>query len=201
MGHSKGPHRLHSPVPGGRCILHGHPGSGHPGCDHCGVGAHHRPARWLLDRQLLVLDRSAQSRCQMLSVLYLATSTGAFVSAWWQVRLIKANRPIRHGLWLAAYIVIGYGSAIFAAGPWWGILALVGMAGIFSINFRLFLNSLRGLPPDYMGPPADVIRNRSRYDLFYWRLALRFNLSPALLAVSLEGLVSTIIILYFSLMR
>lgn len=123
----------------------------------------------------------------MLSVLYLATAAGAFVSAWWQARLIKANRPIRHGLWLALYAALGYAASALAFGPWWALPAALGMAGVFSAVFRLFLNAARWLPLDYMGPPPATKKGRSMYDLFCWRVAMRIGTWPALVAFAMEG--------------
>jgi len=112
---------------------------------------------------------------------------GAIAAAIWQSRLIQANKPIHHGRWLAAYIIIGYGSASVAAGPWWGILALVGMAGMFSLWFRLVLNLERGLLPSYMGPdPAQGTASRSKYDLLCWRLGAKLQWPPVLVAMVIE---------------
>lgn len=122
----------------------------------------------------------------MLNVLYLATAAGAFVSAWWQARLIKANRPIRHGLWLALYAALGYAASALAFGPWWALPAALGMAGVFSPVFRLFLNAARWLPLDYMGPDAATAKGRSRYDLLCWRMSLRLGVEPVSVAITLE---------------
>lgn len=123
----------------------------------------------------------------MLSLLNLIAIFGAVAAGVWQARLITANKPIRHGRWLAAYIAIGYGSAFVAAGPWWGILALVGMAGMFSLWFRLVLNLERGLLPSYMGPdPAVGSAGRSKYDLLCWRFGAKLQWPPVLVAMGIE---------------
>lgn len=123
----------------------------------------------------------------MLSLLNLISIFGAVAAGVWQARLITANKPIRHGRWLAAYIAIGYGSAFVAAGPWWGILALVGMAGQFSLWFRLVLNLERYLPASYMGPnPALRTAGRSKYDLLCWRIGAKLQWPPVLVAMAIE---------------
>ncbi len=135
----------------------------------------------------------------MLSVLYLATSAGAFVSAWWQARLIQANKPIHHGRWLAAYAALGYGMAAWSFGPWWALPAALGMAGVFSPVFRLFLNAARWLPLDYMGPTTATAKGRSRYDLFCWRMALRLRTNPAMVALAMEGSAAIGVAILFAL--
>lgn len=112
---------------------------------------------------------------------------GAIAAAVWQARLIKANKPIRHGRWLALYLVIGYGIAFLQVGPLWGILAIVGMAGLFSMWFRLVLNLERGLLPSYMGPdPAFNSAGQSKYDRLCWHLGDCLGWPPVLVAISME---------------
>ncbi|MBS1939901.1 MAG: hypothetical protein JST38_03380 [Bacteroidetes bacterium] len=113
---------------------------------------------------------------------------GAIAAAIWQSRLIQANKPIHHGRWLTAYVVIGYGSACLIYGPWWGLLALVGMAGMFSMWFRLVLNIERRLPISYMGPePGIKSASRSKYDLFFWHVGAKLHWPPVLVAIGVEA--------------
>lgn len=112
---------------------------------------------------------------------------GAIAAGIWQARLILANKPIRHGRWLAVYFVVGYGAACVQYGPWWGLLALVGMAGTFSLWFRLVLNIERGLPISYMGPdPGIKSAGRSKYDLFCWHVGAKLKWPPVLVAMGME---------------
>lgn len=123
-----------------------------------------------------------------MSALVILCIFAAYVMATYQAKLIKANKPIRHGLWLAALIVVGYGIAWAILGPWWALLALVGMGGMYSMWFRVVLNTSRNLLPSYMGPSAsDTSSNRSQYDLLCWRIANKLGCWPIWVALTIEG--------------
>lgn len=138
----------------------------------------------------------------MLSTLYLLTMLGAIAAGEWQARLILANKPIHHGRWLVAYIAIGYGSAYVAVGPWWALAACVGMAGLFSLWFRMVLNARRGLLPSYMGPdPALGTDVRSRYDLFCWHLGTRLHWQPISVARCIEATAIICTSIFFAILH
>lgn len=136
----------------------------------------------------------------MIGTLYLITMGGAAAIALHQTNLIKANRPIHHKMWLTIYVVIGVALAWMDFGTtWWSLLALVGMAGIFSNTFRTYLNALRGLLPSYMGPNlSDTSAKRSQYDLLMWRIAARLKWRPFRVAQLLELGTALILALVFT---
>lgn len=123
-----------------------------------------------------------------MNTLYILSIFAAYGMGSYQAKLIKANRPIRHGLWLTALIAGGYGIAWGTVGPWWALLALVGMGGLFSMWFRVVLNTSRNLLPSYMGPDAsDTSGKRSQYDLLCWRIANKLGCWPIWVALTLEA--------------
>lgn len=138
----------------------------------------------------------------MLSNLYLITILGAMGAGVWHARLIKANKPIRHGLWLLLYAFVGGLLAAWLVGPYWAFPAAMGMAGLFSMWFRLTLNTRRGLLPSYMGPdPSDTSRKRSQYDLLCWRIAGRIDWPPVVVAITIESTASLLVAALYSLFK
>lgn len=117
----------------------------------------------------------------------------AFSAGWLvaipQAILIADNKPIHHGRWLAAYMVVAFALS-WTAMPTvaLALLLLPGMAGVFSATFRMALNELRGLPWHYLGPdPANgPAPGRSRYDLLMWRIAAVLRCRPVAVALTLE---------------
>lgn len=135
----------------------------------------------------------------MLGTLYLLTISGAMLAAMRQASLIKAGLPIRHGRWLAVYVAIGVLLAVVIIHSWWSLLALIGMAGIFSMYFRIFLNALRGKLPSYMGPDAtDTSATRSQYDLLCWRIANILMWPPYMVAICIESTAACGVALLFT---
>lgn len=123
------------------------------------------------------------------ALCYAAAFTAAWMVAMVQSALIQDQAPIRHGWWLAGYIVVGFLTTWLAmASLGLALWLLPGMAGVFSASFRLALNELRDLPPGYMGPdPAsDPAPGRSRYDEAMWRIAAALNCQPVAVALSIE---------------
>lgn len=123
------------------------------------------------------------------AICYAAAFSAAWSVAIPQAILIDHGRPIRHGLWLAVYAVVGF-LTTWMAMPTLGLALLVlpGMAGVFSASFRLALNDLRDLPWHYLGPnPANgPAPGRSVYDLLAWRVAKRLRCRPVAVALTLE---------------
>jgi energy-converting hydrogenase Eha subunit A len=122
-------------------------------------------------------------------VLYAAAYAAGLLVAIPQAILIQSNKPIRHGLWLSAYIVVGFLSAwMTMPSAACALLASAGMAGVFSASFRFYLNDLRELPTGYLGPdPANgPAPGRSRYDMLMWRTARYFRCPPVRVALFLE---------------
>lgn len=122
-------------------------------------------------------------------ICYAAAFAAGWLVAIPQAILIQDGRPIRHGLWLTLYVVVGGALAIQAMPTLdLALLVLPGMAGVFSATFRVSLNELRGLPWHYLGPdPASgPAPGRSRYDLLMWRVADLFRCRPVAVATAVE---------------
>lgn len=120
----------------------------------------------------------------------------AYACAQVHAEMIAAHERIRHGLWLAGYIAVGYGIGYLLYGPVRGIFALLLMACVFSTWFRTFLNTRRGLLWSYMGPrPGVDSANRSRYDLLCWRIAERLGWPPVFVALAAETSVAVVMTL------
>lgn len=123
------------------------------------------------------------------ALCYAAAFSAAWLVAIPQAILIAAHKPIRHGLWLAAYAVVGLLTTWLATPTLaLALLLLPGMAGVFSATFRVALNEMRGLPWHYLGPdPANgPAPDRSRYDLLMWRTAAELRCRPVAVALTLE---------------
>lgn len=76
----------------------------------------------------------------MIQLLFTALN---IIIAWWHARLIKQQRPIKHGWWGLAYIIAA-GVASFIAKDWiLLVLLLLNRKLVFDISLNLF----RGLPP------------------------------------------------------
>lgn len=123
------------------------------------------------------------------ALCYAAAFSAAWLVAIPQAILIDHGRPIRHGLWLAAYLVVGFLTTWMAMPTLaLALLVLPGMAGVFSAAFRWALNDLRDLPWYYLGPdPANgPAPGRSTYDLLAWRIAGRLRCRPVAVALTVE---------------
>lgn len=137
----------------------------------------------------------------MIATLYIITFVGAAATAMHQVGLIRRNQPIRHGGWLAVWLLAGCALALLDYRHLgWALLATVGMAGVFSWSFRSMLSHLRDLPFNYMGPSAEHAEaSRSQYDLLCWRIAVRLGWPPVAVATVAEigTALAVAIIFYF----
>lgn len=122
-------------------------------------------------------------------ICYAAAFAAGWLVAFPQAILIADNKPIHHGRWLAAYMVVAF-ALNWIAMPTvaLALVLLPGMAGMFSATFRVALNELRGLPWHYLGPdPANGhVPGRSRYDLLMWRIAAVLRCRPVAVALTLE---------------
>src|SRR6516225_5106613 len=87
--------------------------------------------------------------------------------AWWHSRLIKANRPIVHGLWAAGYIAAVITIFIILRDPWLMISPFL----IREVVFSPFLNFLRHKRFFYTNPASgstiDKLEGKS-VALFYF---------------------------------
>lgn len=90
--------------------------------------------------------------------------------AWWQSRLIKANRPIYHGWWAAIAVTL-----ILLANWWaygwpptedreWLYLGAQGCSRIFAFNIAL--NRFRGLSWTYVSKTSTSIIDQAELRLF-----------------------------------
>lgn len=94
--------------------------------------------------------------------------------AWWHARLIRQNRPIRHGAWSAIFFLL------VGVTAWWRWPALrnVGTATVFAVAcacgrqivFNISLNFFRGLAWDYSSHTSTSIIDRIERRLFGARM-------------------------------
>lgn len=124
----------------------------------------------------------------MLNALYIASALSGLGMAAYHAHLIRQDRSVRHGVWMAVWFVAGVATATMGLHHiGWAVMALFGMAAVFSAVFRTTLNKLRGLPWSYMGPDlTDTSAKRSQYDLLCWRIAARLGWQPVAVALVLE---------------
>jgi hypothetical protein len=97
-------------------------------------------------------------------------------TAWYHSRLIKKNRPIRHGVWSGLYAILVAGAI------WWQWAAMprVWQVGLFAIAcaigrlvvFNISLNWFRGLSWTYVSPTSTSILDKWELRLFGGRVWL-----------------------------
>lgn len=82
--------------------------------------------------------------------------------AWYHARLIKADRPIRHGWWAALYITLCGALCLFAESGWLAIFAILIRKPLFDVS----LNYFRGKPLFYVASDPDSLIDDIHLTLF-----------------------------------
>ena len=81
---------------------------------------------------------------------------------WWHARLIKQNRPIKHGWWGLGYVVAA-GVVTFLLKDW---ILFILLLLIRKVVFDLSLNIFRGLPPFHVSLTTTSILDKLQRKIF-----------------------------------
>ena len=100
----------------------------------------------------------------------------SIIMAWWHSRLIKADRPIKHGWW---GLVFGVIDALVLWREWPDLFSVIPRAAFIAaclighlIVFNISLNWLRGKPWNYVNEDTTSIIDQIEYRLFGSRVWL-----------------------------
>jgi hypothetical protein len=95
----------------------------------------------------------------MIQLIFVAVN---IAMAWWHAKLIKENRPIKHGWWGLAYVVAAAATS-FISKDW---ILFILLLLIRKLVFDLSLNIFRGLPPFHISLTTTSIIDKLQRKLF-----------------------------------